>query len=66
MDKESFQIISDRFLETAYGKSKEELLYLYQNNAQFKEDYDVEVPDEELLKMIPASLEIKLSYQIPE
>ncbi len=31
--------ISDRFLETAYG-SKEEILHLYQNDAQFKEDYD--------------------------
>ena len=40
MGKESFQIISHRFLETAYYKSKEELLYLYQNDAQFKEDYD--------------------------
>ncbi|MDB7366739.1 hypothetical protein [Enterococcus faecium] len=40
MKKDSFQVISDRFLETAYGKSKEEILHLYQNDAQFKEDYD--------------------------
>lgn len=40
MEKDSFQVISDRFLETAYGKSKEEILHLYQNDAQFKEDYD--------------------------
>lgn len=40
MEKDSFQVISERFLETAYGKSKEEILHLYQNDAQFKEDYD--------------------------
>lgn len=40
MEKETFEIISDRFLEMAYGKSKEEILHLYQNDAQFKEDYD--------------------------
>jgi hypothetical protein len=40
MNEKSFQIISDRFLETAYGKNKEELWHLYQNDAQFKEDYD--------------------------
>ncbi|MGG5323836.1 hypothetical protein IGJ83_001205 [Enterococcus pernyi] len=40
MEKDSFEVISDRFLEAAYGKNKEEILYLYQNDAQFKEDYD--------------------------
>lgn len=40
MKQENIEVISDRFLEKAYGKSKEEILLLYQNDTQFKADYD--------------------------
>lgn len=40
MKKENFSTISNRFLDKAYGKSKEELLYMYQNDRQFRADYE--------------------------
>lgn len=40
MEKEEFAIISDRFLDKAYGKSKEQIVYMYLNDKQFKADYE--------------------------